>query len=769
MTPIFPQGSSPENSQILTLDEIQQEWVWKRSGEEGKSINGAAELLFDFDTGPQRKVPPDGRKRFIEDGDRHASKVRSELLLPPFFDDIFLEEPRVYSTSTEELHGFDYFASAIVDEEQNDGIYGLAGVRGSGKSTALNLLEQYCYYPIKDKNPSLVVKFDLGVEFDPEQFSKDLVKEVARAAREQVAKTAISKDTKTGYQSSPGEEAWGTVSDWSGLVVRSMARFAHVTSVNLAWLFTAFMVLLILISQGREVQVGASGKQSHTLIPLEESLEFCSGEDCERAATTPLPTEVNRHSQSVTGVILKEAGTATGESSGGAPITSVTEHLIAAIERHLRSISESREPDYSVLTIQSSETRQIEYHLPILGKVYLPHVAFLLIVLGALFLVGIAYRTRVLLNFTDKVRMKAGTTIINAILVVLGVAALTGWLYSGASFLFWAFVVSTAVAVISIPRWWDTYLELTQFESSQTAGNAPPFELFGVIGNFLAAFLPRSDNREAVDKTSLPFVQENIKRVFNLCQCFNNIVVLIDDIDALPQEKHAQLLRIIRPLSKVSKVRCVLSVPIYYYHFMYGDKLTDLNSTLREVLVLGDSDIFRVNGAEMRIELAKTHSQERDRYLASILLSRYKLRTGASLSIAVKDVWDLDENKVYDKQVIGKDGQGNPIEVDIRHFFFEITRAWREQKNPNIHVPQGPKLDGEIQTEIWEGQLNIYQQSRREFIRLLARSAYDGTFLIKPDKATSVGEELRDEHYRAENLLAKNEPLTIALDPETLA
>ena len=86
------------------------------------------------------------------------------------------------------------------------------------------------------------------------------------------------------------------------------------------------------------------------------------------------------------------------------------------------------------------------------------------------------------------------------------------------------------------------------------------------LGWVASRILPAADHMRVRDQVSEPFVQELTKQTLEECvRSFGRVVILIDDLDALPSEKFHELLRFVRPLSKVGGVRGVLATPLFFH------------------------------------------------------------------------------------------------------------------------------------------------------------------------------------------------------------
>ncbi len=191
-------------------------------------------------------------------------------------------------------------------------------------------------------------------------------------------------------------------------------------------------------------------------------------------------------------------------------------------------------------------------------------------------------------------------------------------------------VVCVSVAIVLLPRWWTHYLyfrRLTQEIKSQSEPNFIPVPYLGAL---MAQVLPKNEDAEDLDKISIPFLQQRTKTVLERCvEAFGSVVILVDDADVLPANQFHHLLRVLRPASKVSNVRCVVAVPEFVYDIFKSPNLGDAHSTVRDVVFLGDHNIFLPRIDRPFIQLINNQGQLR-RALADTLLSRSLIRVDYS-------------------------------------------------------------------------------------------------------------------------------------------
>ena len=155
------------------------------------------------------------------------------------------------------------------------------------------------------------------------------------------------------------------------------------------------------------------------------------------------------------------------------------------------------------------------------------------------------------------------------------------------------------IGVLVLPRWWESYcyveriLARVRSEPNQRVFDAPLFASMGSLSWFLARLLPTSESSEQLDKISEPFIQELMKQTLSECtRTFPRVVILIDDVDALPNQEFHRVMRLVRPISKVPGVRCVLSTPLFFHYVLGEENFSDIHSTVQASIVVGNPLLF---------------------------------------------------------------------------------------------------------------------------------------------------------------------------------
>jgi hypothetical protein len=155
-------------------------------------------------------------------------------------------------------------------------------------------------------------------------------------------------------------------------------------------------------------------------------------------------------------------------------------------------------------------------------------------------------------------------------------------------------IIFAGVAARGLPSWWWVYARVGGIRAALLATGedgkvaAPYFES---LAGFVRSLLPARRESAELREASLPFIQEELKRVLEyLVGAFGRVVVLIDDIDVLPMDAFAHLLQVLRPLSKVHGVSAAVCAPTFWYEALRVGPKGDIHSTLQECFLLEDVD-----------------------------------------------------------------------------------------------------------------------------------------------------------------------------------
>ena len=615
--------------------------------------------LFDFDTSPVTYVN-DPKLESQEKGYHHQ-----QLRKPPGIiiqQSVFLEPLQTSGVHSAPLNAngdLDKFAMTIADLKQYDGVYCLSGVRGSGKSSVLNRIAWYCNnWYVRTRKP-LLVRFDLGTNFNREIFARDLVAEICLA-------------TKKAFRHPPVSPIFGM-----SLVIRSFGYFGRFCQVNIPWALVASLLTAIFLANADSTSSGQSDGCESFDQGLIKVLEFVSSANLPNCALT-IPIFGNWSVREIGILFLGLFGL-------------IAVGIIHGTTMFFMSIWYSVE--------------------------------------DALSCVMDRYAAIALLN---------ALILISAIIIVSNI--LVGWL-SGldrpilpdgmlASYLLNLGMI--CMSIVLLPRWWRSYVFFD--EMLVRCRPTPPrrfadisfFGLAGPLSSFIAQLLPASDSRDHIDSVSEPFVQELTKQTLVECvRNFDRVVILIDDIDALPSEKFHELLRLVRPLGKVPGTRCVLATPLYFHFALKQRNYGDVHSTVRASVVVGNKEIHD------KWPNDPTHiaddTQVLSKFLVSLLISRLRVQLRSEDLSKLKDV----ESAINESPP-----------------FRFILRRWvgNDQKKPLERI---------------KVMFSHFGTSRRELIRELGRSirpetreGVDYKSLVESmSSATCILESLKRDYKHQENIL----------------
>lgn len=638
----------------------------------------AVTKFFDFSTGPMGHAAVAGERALVKKYDRQENRF------PPGMkpqQNIFLESvqtDRVDPTPRMQLGELDKFSMAIADLRGYDGIYCLSGTRGSGKSSVLNRIAWFCRHWFDQTGAPLLVRFDLGTTFDRKIFVRDLLAEICLA-------------TKTMLRRPPFALPFGL--GWS---TRAIGHLGRLCQANVAWAAVATVGLLLLLHHSTLYHHTNDNGKVHE----------ASDQNCYQS-----PIEFN--------VLLSNPHADIGDCHvqipffGGWPFGEI--HLILrclvgfmflGICYHLRSLLRGRQREGGRKPVLS-------------GYVQVQNTAVLLIACLVILAVVLTESHPVL---SDVLKGKYW------------------WLSYCVS------LVMLAVAIGLIPDWWDSYLYFDRMHSrlrSEPVGRMADVPFFGTLGSLgwlVARLLPNSETPDQVDKVSEPFIQELTKQALLECtSSFDRVVVLIDDIDALPSDKFHEILRIIRPLSKVQGVRCVLATPLLFHFALKQKSFSDIHSTVQGSVVVGDKELVP-NWREEPGEVTKDKAKLQD-FLIELVVSR--LRFPLVLDLAERPKYLIDMIRSGRKE--DRESARKAV-LNSKSFGF-ILNPWIERHN-------------QLTAPVFER----YGTSRREIIRMLRQSTSYGfrqdlkskNFDLFMETKSGVFSRLKDEYGLGETELICN-------------
>lgn len=490
----------------------------------------AIEALFDFSTSAVTYGSGDSFDNSVRRYDERTQRKPGGININ---QDVFLEEMPTGSVVPTEIglmDKLDKFALSIADLEGYDGVYCLCGVRGSGKSTILNRIAWYCrHWYVFTKIP-ILVRFDLATSFDGKTFARDLISEICIEAKKALGAPPFSISTAL---------------SWSSRMIGHLGRFCH---ANISWATLALLVLGILW---------------HNMMPMQQ----VEGE---------------------IGSALKVC-----EPTRSRSIDFI--HLFGAIPKN---------------------TMGCGVEIPFVGEWMVGHYQVLVLGVFGTVLLGIAYAmrsvTRHASRFVEKkqgkdfyfwLSFRNSVVLYITVVVIMELAfeiltSVLGEFYATHILRYYLLLIAISIAILILPGWWESYvyfdrtLSRIRSERSKRILDIPLFGPPGSLGWAITRLLPTSDDPHQLDKVSEPFLQELTKDVLAECvKNFERVIVLIDDVDAVPSEQFHDIIRLIRPLNKVPGVRCVLASPLFFHYALRGSDFGDVHSTIQASIVVGQVGI----------------------------------------------------------------------------------------------------------------------------------------------------------------------------------
>jgi hypothetical protein len=628
----------------------------------------AIDRIVDLSTGP---APGQQARRMERVGlveTTPAGVVQETFLVSPF------------GAGKSRADQLEQFAKSIAgDDTRLDGVIALAGVRGSGKSTALNYVEEVCR-SAEGQRP-LVVRIDLSAAFEPVQFARDFVDLVARDAR-------LHVETNTSYP-------------WIRRLNLLLGHCAAWCQTNLGWAILAAVLLASVIGISH-CYLGLARKQTLSEeVKRLDSTALAASErvvaSLERVRTMSSTTSDDADLQQARG-LRDRARAALERADADAErahkrLDAVSERLDAPEPIDLVLVGKQTARDIHavfltlllVLAMGSAHAvRSLREHRPYSKRTRAGIISVLLVVCVALLAVGSAMDW---LNQTERMRSLWRLPFSTS-------AASVGEHWSTSLLLpYGVSLILLTLAILCLPRWWDYYLRFQHVRKSvRTAGLSQIPQVGNLLGP-LGQLLPQRDDPNDIDEQSLPFVQRQAREVLQRAvDAFGSVVLLVDDVDMLPANDFPELLRALRPVIKVPRACCLLAVPLFFYDALQSISTSDLHSTLRQCLVLGDPELF---GSERENFAVRDDASRGQLWDTLLMLLRARLVVTLRLPPPIS--------------------AGAHAASGLRdcRFFGELLQRWGFE----------PTSTDEPLRERERILLDAFGQSRREILRVLAQRA----------------------------------------------
>jgi hypothetical protein len=597
--------------------------VWNKGQEFAAAAGalGAAETaslireLVDLDVGPASFI---GARSDARQGAQWPSQVERQSRVPGLevSQKVFLEGP----------HQLDDFARDVAEGSGDEAVALLSGVRGSGKSTALNRVEWYCNNWLAGHHRPLLIRFDLGTAFKSQQFVVDLAAEVCREVQEHCKRPPLGCPfffhrirfffgqigrwcaSNLRWSAVVGilaviflmidllrAEATASLESISTVLRSAGAGVAILVLIAMAVVVVGMFHHLAHWSSRRRPDPDAVPRQSYfkifallAIVPLGIML-----------ALRYMPWTVMRPGGSI--VIddrLKTAAMRLGATTAPAePGNDNVSRLVAAVAAGHDEVDFAKKPT----TAPATESRFLAAVDPADARKRVPE---------------------------DLVTVRQAAKNADAKQIdPLAVLALGG-----------VSIVCIGLAQFLLPKWWWTYGRCQSLADAIRGrdGQSAPTDLpFGSHVTALARILlPQPAGLPDLRSMDSPFQHQQIKELLRRCAAdFGRVVILIDDVDVLPSSEFHELFRLLRPMSKVTGVRCVVCVPLYFYYAIKAESLGDIHSTAQRCLVMGDPDLYSGPAEKFSLRQGLT-AHEFAKKLRAVLATRLRLKVSGGAHAA---------------------------------------------------------------------------------------------------------------------------------------
>jgi hypothetical protein len=208
---------------------------------------------------------------------------------------------------------------------------------------------------------------------------------------------------------------------------------------------------------------------------------------------------------------------------------------------------------------------------------------------------------------------------------------------------------------LRLPSWWHLKAECQATEMALrnlNEGERPEVPMLEAVSGLARLLLPIQIDRPDLRDMESTFLEQELKGLVHRIQSdFGPVIILIDDMDALSDEQQTDFLRVLRPLSKIKNVICVITAPFDLYDKLKNgdDDLSDVHSTVHDIYVMGIPTLFELTPpshfaghmVQFRFSHIRNKTQNDVAYMAvtefveELLVANMRfplLRTGASPS-----------------------------------------------------------------------------------------------------------------------------------------
>lgn len=548
--------------------------------------------LFDFHPGPVQFKNTDGGVETVKV--HNSPRERSNPKGLEIEQEVFLTRPSAVSGQNNHL---DQFAKRIAEgidlemvgkigrsrhDNSHDGVYCLAGDRGSGKSTVLNRIEWFCRNYIQEYGRPLLVRMEIGTTFDSKQFTLDMMSRISREGQ----KYCLEK---------PIGVKWF---NWPRFGLGQVGRFCE---GNLAWAFVSLFLTLVVYLGSVLVEKGFSHR------------EFVIRTSAETHEDEPFVGWISSMRKNSSVEFQAACVFVSRYPYVGIAWMLLLSVIAFGIAHKFKVTRQSRLTRPGVTANRAAAFGLAA--LVMIGLVLVPAAQLIYVIDHATEDVDepIPKRLDTAIQ-NEQVRVRPGLKHLTDPPAASSNVALKNWwrerkhrhdavhnaihrqdlafafLCSGAMS-----IVVVVVGILALPNWWKTYCFCWQVETALQAeekSRSPEVPWMGSMAALSKLILPHVDGEEQLKDLDIPFLQMKVRNLLSRCsQQFGRVVVLIDDVDMLPGDQYGELFRILRPLSKERGVACVVCTPRFFYEASKSEPLGDLHSTIRQCYRLGLPDL----------------------------------------------------------------------------------------------------------------------------------------------------------------------------------
>ena len=320
--------------------------------------------------------------------------------------------------------------------------------------------------------------------------------------------------------------------------------------------------------------------------------------------------------------------------------------------------------------------------------------------------------------------------------------------------------VGLLAAVFFLPRWWENYVKFRYFALATDNRNFNLNPQLPFFAAFLAQILPSRVAHKELDRLSIPFLQQRLKEVLKLsAESHKRVVILVDDADILPLDQYNNLLRVLRPVSKVKGVSCLIAVPNFFGPLLDSVSLGDAHSTVRNYAYLGMPEFYssgvkgpfyprfgdKQSNVINRANVIKRGDLHRE--LIDVLLSRLKFKLAPPNSKMPRSDY-LDSLKsnllfwlVLQSWGFGPEAAQEDLRQDECYFLKKVEGSYRELLRAiESRLPYGARATVEsslASSVVEEERGEIFKQQHKQYKSAEAILNEGGSFAEPPPTQTT--------------------------------